>query len=142
MKASESVKNYPSSLRMYTNYTVREIKKMCQSIGPRPSGTESERKAQEHLVSEMKTCCDKAATEDFKMSKYAEKLDELGLSEIGISNPHLVPSFGSVADELGIKYSAAHTGRFFKDTSINYNLEVDVDYRKEKGIQLTKRKAN
>lgn len=71
MKASESVKNYPSSLRMYTNYTVREIKKMCQSIGPRPSGTESERKAQEHLVSEMKTCCDKAATEDFKMSKYA-----------------------------------------------------------------------
>ena len=71
--------------------------------------------------------------------KYAEKMDELGLSEIGISNPHLVPSFGSVADELGIKYSSANTGRFFKDTSINYNLEVDVDYRKEKGIQLTKK---
>ena len=74
--------------------------------------------------------------------KYAEKMDELGLSEIGISNPHLVPSFGSVADEFGVKYSAAHTGRFFKDTSINYNLEVDVDYRKEKGIQLTKKKVN
>ena len=67
---------------------------------------------------------------------------ELGLSEIGISNPHLVPSFGNVTDEFGVKYSAAHTGRFFKDTSINYNLEVDVDYRKEKGMQLTKKKVN
>lgn len=71
MKANESVKNYPSSLRMYTNYTVREIKKICQSIGPRPSGSESERKAQEHIAEEMKTCCDKVAVEDFKMSKYA-----------------------------------------------------------------------
>lgn len=71
MKANESVKNYPSSLRMYTNYTVREIKKICQSIGPRPSGSESERKAQEHIADEMKTCCDKVAVEDFKMSKYA-----------------------------------------------------------------------
>lgn len=71
--------------------------------------------------------------------RYAEKFAEFGLEEIGISNPRLVPSFGSVADELGIKYSSANTGRFFKDTSINYNLEVDVDYRKEKGIQLTKK---
>lgn len=71
--------------------------------------------------------------------RYAEKFTELGLEEIGISNPRLVPSFGNVTDELGIKYSSANTGRFFKDTSINYNLEVDVDYRKEKGIQLTKK---
>ncbi|MBQ8028290.1 MAG: M20/M25/M40 family metallo-hydrolase [Clostridia bacterium] len=71
MKASESVKNYPSSLRMYTNYTVREIKKICQTIGPRESGSESERKAQEHFADEMKTCCDKVEIEDFKMSKYA-----------------------------------------------------------------------
>lgn len=75
-------------------------------------------------------------------AKYTERLDELGLSEIGISNPRLVPSFGNVTDELGVKYSAAHTGRLFKNTSINYNLEVDVDYRKEKGMQLTKKKSN
>lgn len=74
--------------------------------------------------------------------KYADKMSEMRLDEIGISSPRLVPSFGSVSDDLGIKYSAVHTGRFFKDTSINYNLEVDVDYRKEKGIQLTKKKIN
>lgn len=71
MKANESVKNYPSSLRMYTNYTVREIKKVCQTIGPREPGSESERKAQEHFAEEMKTCCDEVKVEDFKMSKYA-----------------------------------------------------------------------
>ena len=74
--------------------------------------------------------------------KYAEKMSEMGLEEIGISNPHLIPSFGSVDEEYGVKYSSVHTGRFFKDTSINYNLEVDVDYRKEKGMQLTKKKFN
>lgn len=71
MKANESVKNYPSSLRMYTNYTVREIKKICQTIGPRASGSESEKKAQEHIAEEMKTCCDTVSLESFTMHKYA-----------------------------------------------------------------------
>lgn len=71
MKANESVKNYASSLRMYTNYTVREIKKVCQTIGPREPGSESERNAQEHFAGEMKTCCDDVKVEEFKMSKYA-----------------------------------------------------------------------
>ena len=53
MKAEESVKNYPSSLRMYCNYTTREIRKICKTIGPRGSGSESERKAQEHFKAEL-----------------------------------------------------------------------------------------
>ena len=44
LKANESVKNYAASVRMYTNYTVREIKKICKEIGPRPAGSESEKK--------------------------------------------------------------------------------------------------
>ena len=74
--------------------------------------------------------------------KYEEKFEEMGLQEIGISHPHFVSSFGNITDELGIKYSSHNSGRFFKDTSIGYNLEVDVDYRKEqeKGIQLIKSK--
>lgn len=71
MKAAESVKNYPSSLRMYTNYAVREIKKVCKEIGPRPSGTESELKAQEHFKAEMETCADDVQLEEFTMHKYA-----------------------------------------------------------------------
>ena len=68
MKANESVKNYAASVRMYTNYTVREIKKMCKEIGPRPAGSESEKKAQEYVVEQMKTCADEVTMEPFKLA--------------------------------------------------------------------------
>lgn len=71
MKATESVKNYPSSLRMYTNYTVREIKKVCKTFGPRPSAYDAERKAQEHFAEEMKTCADDVKIEDFDVHPLA-----------------------------------------------------------------------
>lgn len=67
MKATESVKNYAASLRMYTNYTVREIKKICKTIGPRPAGSEKEFEAQKHIAEEMKTCADTVDIEEFKL---------------------------------------------------------------------------
>ncbi len=71
MKASESVKNYAASVRMYTNYTVREIKKICKDIGPRPAGSESEKKAQEYIADQLKTCADEVTIEEFKLSPKA-----------------------------------------------------------------------
>lgn len=71
MKANESVKNYASSVRMYTNYTVREIKKICKNIGPRIAGSEQEHEAHKYIAEEMKTCCDKVDIEDFKLSPEA-----------------------------------------------------------------------
>ena len=71
MKAEESVKNYPASVRMYTNYTVREIKKICKNIGPRIAGSEQEHEAHKYIAEEMKTCCDKVDIEDFKLSPEA-----------------------------------------------------------------------
>ena len=53
MKASESNPNYPSKVREMTNYTIREIKKVCKDIGPRPSGEENERKAQYYVAHSM-----------------------------------------------------------------------------------------
>lgn len=71
MKANESVKNYASSVRMYTNYTVREIKKICKNIGPRIAGSEQEHEAHKYIAEEMKTCCDKVDIEDFKLAPEA-----------------------------------------------------------------------
>ncbi len=71
MKASESVKNYAASVRMYTNYTVREIKKICKDIGPRPAGSESEKKAQEYIADQLKTCADEVRIEEFKLAPKA-----------------------------------------------------------------------
>ncbi len=56
---------------MYTNYTTREIKKVCKTIGPRGSGSKEERAAQEHFVEEMKTGADEVKLEEFKVSPVA-----------------------------------------------------------------------
>lgn len=71
MKANESVKNYVSSLRMYTNYTVREIRKICKTIGPRIAGSEQEHEAHKYIAEQMKTCCDEVAIEDFRLAPEA-----------------------------------------------------------------------
>jgi len=71
LKANESVQNYASSVRMYTNYTVREIKKICKNIGPRLAGSEQEYEAHKYIAEEMKTCCDKVDIEEFKLAPEA-----------------------------------------------------------------------
>ncbi|MBQ4365136.1 MAG: hypothetical protein II804_02615, partial [Clostridia bacterium] len=71
MKPEEGVKNYPSTLRMYTNYTTREIKKVIKTFGPRASGSKEERAAQEHFVGEMKTGADDVCLEEFSVHPVA-----------------------------------------------------------------------
>ena len=65
LKASESVKNYQSERRMYTNYAARAIKKVCKEIGPRFAGSEEEKKGIDFMAEELKTCCDEVKTESF-----------------------------------------------------------------------------
>ena len=67
MLARESNANYPSRRREMTNYTLREIKKVCKEIGPRESGEESERKAQAYVAESMKSVADTVETEEFEL---------------------------------------------------------------------------
>ncbi len=67
MKANESVKNYASERRMYTNYAARAIKKVCKEIGPRFSGSEAEKKSIEFMSEELKTCCDDVKVDSFSV---------------------------------------------------------------------------
>lgn len=67
MLARESNANYPSRRREMTNYTLREVKKVCSQIGPRESGEESERKAQAYIAESMKNVADSVETEDFEL---------------------------------------------------------------------------
>lgn len=71
LKASESVKNYQSERRMYTNYAARAIKKVCREIGPRFSGTEQEKKGIEFMAEELKTCCDDVNIDSYTVSPKA-----------------------------------------------------------------------
>lgn len=67
MLARESNANYPSRRREMTNYTLREVKKVCAQIGPRESGEESERKAQAYVAESMKNVADTVETEEFEL---------------------------------------------------------------------------
>lgn len=71
MKAKESIANYAPKLREYTNYTVRSIKDVCKTIGPRPSGGSREKKAQERFSAELENYADKVTMEPFKLSPKA-----------------------------------------------------------------------
>lgn len=71
MKASESVKNYPSERRMYANYAVKGIKSICKNIGPRGSGSEKELEAQEWMANELKESCDDVKIESFTLHPWA-----------------------------------------------------------------------
>lgn len=71
MTARESVKNYASRLREMTNYSIREIRKMLKYIGPRPSGYENEKKAQEYVAESMRETADSVEIEEFKLAPKA-----------------------------------------------------------------------
>ncbi len=50
-----------------TNFTIREIKKLCAQSGGRESGEESERKAQSYIAESMKNVADEVTVEDFSV---------------------------------------------------------------------------
>lgn len=68
--------------------------------------------------------------------RYADKFDELGFNQLGISNPHFIPSNSNFDESFHLSYSSSHPERFFKDTTFGYGLEVDVDVRKDKKIKV------
>lgn len=67
MKASESIPNYAPKLREYANYTARQIKDVCKTIGPRAPGEEAEKKAQERFADELKKYADDVKIEPFEL---------------------------------------------------------------------------
>ncbi len=65
MKAKESIPHFDSKVRECSNFTVREIKKVCKEIGPRPSGEENEQKAQDYVENLMGGIADDVKRESF-----------------------------------------------------------------------------
>lgn len=68
--------------------------------------------------------------------RYADRFDELGFNQLGISNPHFIPSNSNFGENFQLSYSSSHPERFFKDTAFGYGLEVDVDVRKNRKIKV------
>ncbi|HZK21858.1 MAG TPA: hypothetical protein VFC76_06240, partial [Oscillospiraceae bacterium] len=71
MKASESIANFESRLREYTNFTVREIKNICKQTGERPAGSENEKKAFDYAQLKLKDFSDTIETQQFSVKPHA-----------------------------------------------------------------------
>lgn len=71
MKAKESNAHYDSKVRECTNFAVRSVKNVCSEIGPRPSGEEGEKKAQDYVENLMKPIADRVEREPFSLNPKA-----------------------------------------------------------------------
>lgn len=71
MRASESIPNFRSGLRMYANFAARTIKKVCAEIGPREAGTQAELDAQNFMAKQVGDAADEVKQEEFRISHRA-----------------------------------------------------------------------
>lgn len=71
MKPQDCGPQYKSKLRECANFSAWTIKKICKDIGPRPSGSEEELKAQEFIVHQTGKAADDVKTEEFTIARKA-----------------------------------------------------------------------
>ncbi len=71
MKLSDLDLNPVAKIRESTNFTVREVKKVCKNIGPRAPGTESENKAQDYVIENCSKFADTVEKEPFAVASRA-----------------------------------------------------------------------
>ncbi len=71
MKPQDCGPQYKSKLRESANFAAWTIKKICKEIGPRPSGSEEELKAQEFIAKQTGKAVDSVRTEKFTIAREA-----------------------------------------------------------------------
>jgi hypothetical protein len=71
LKAYESHAHYPSKVRECSNFAIREIRKVCKEVGPRPAGYEGEKKGQDYVEKLMTPIADEVKRENFTLSPKA-----------------------------------------------------------------------
>ncbi len=71
MKSNESIPNFDVKVREYTNYSIKSIKNVCKNFGPRPVGSEAEKKAQEYMQADLEKWCDSVERQEYKCSDKA-----------------------------------------------------------------------
>ena len=71
MKLNELDLNPVAKVRESTNFAVREIRKVCKTIGPRAAGSENEHKAQDYVLENCAKFADSAVKETFTLAPRA-----------------------------------------------------------------------
>ena len=83
MKPQDCGPQYKSKLRESANFAAWTIRKVCKDIGPRPSGSEEELKAEKFIAEKTGKAADEVKTESFTIAREAffgwEKIDSVCL---------------------------------------------------------------
>ncbi len=132
MKANESIEKYPARVREYTNYAIKSVKNVAKLSGPRPAGSEGDKKAREYFKADLEKFCDEFKEETFKCS------DKAFMSWVAIGEALLFLSlifyiFGMPAIALAI--TLINVFFIFTEFFI-YKQTLDVFFKKKETANL------
>lgn len=100
MKPQDCGPQYKSKLRECANFAAWSIKKICKDIGPRPSGSEEELKAEEFIASQTGKAADEVRTESFDVHRKSffafTKVDSVCLLIATVLNLFNMPAIAMV----------------------------------------------
>ena len=127
MKPQDCGPQYKSKLRECANFAAWTIKKVCKDIGPRPSGSEAELKAQELMAKQTGKAADAVVTEEFTIANKAffgwTKIDGVLLF---IASLFMLFSMPLVSLILALAATACLAGEF-----LFYKEFLDKFYKKQ-----------
>ena len=87
-----------------TEFITNGIKNICDSFGPRPCGSESEKRAQEQMMKELEPFCDSVRRETFKVNPKAfmSFVPHAGACLMGSTAINLASSFGKISKKKAL----------------------------------------
>lgn len=108
MNYTANDENLKTSSADCTEFIVDGIKNICNSFGPRPCGSESEKLAQEKMAQELQEYCDSVERETFKVSPKAfmSFVPHAGACLAGSTAINLAAAFGKTSKKTALGSAA------------------------------------
>ena len=96
MEYLKDAENLKSTTAECTDFAVKGITNICNSFGPRPCGSDSEKYAQEQMMKDVEPFCDSVTRETFKVNPKAfmSFVPHAGACLIGATAINLATAFG------------------------------------------------
>ena len=99
MKYPANTEGVKTTTAECTEFIVNGIRNICDSFGPRPCGSESEKNAQEQMMKELRPLCDSVTRETFKVhpKAFMSFVPHAGACLMGATAINLAASLGKIS---------------------------------------------
>ena len=107
-----SPESYKTTTAECTEFITEGITNICKTFGPRPCGSDSEKKAQEQMMKELEPFCDCVTRETFKVNPKAfmSFVPHAGACLMGSTAINLASAFGKVSKKAALGSAALMGG--------------------------------